>query len=474
MITELFLEQIKNNFVFSPTKDQELAMNEISKFMFSHNDKSIFLLKGYAGTGKSSLLGALVKTMNSLQQKTVLLAPTGRAAKVFALYAGQPAYTIHKKIYRQKAFSNDYVDFTTADNLNKNTLFIVDEASMIANSGIDSISFGNGRLLDDLIHYVYSGEGCRMVLLGDSAQLPPVSQTESPALDDNILSGYGLDVTSVTLTQVVRQAEMSGILMNATNLRKAIELDKVFTFPKITISNYKDVKIVRGEEMVEAIEDAYSRDGMEETIVISRSNYASNLFNKGIRNQILWREEELSSGEMLMVVKNNYHWTEKIPELDFIANGDIMEIKRVGKEQQLYGFNFCDVTAYFPDYNVEMDLKIIKETLHSNSPALSKEESDKLFYSVLEDYADIPTKKGKLQKIKADPFFNAVQVKYAYAVTGHKAQGGQWKNVFLDLSYIPEEYLGLNFYRWLYTAFTRATENLYLLNPVEEIIPNNS
>ena len=470
MISSLFLEQVKKNFPFIPTPEQQVTLEKISNFLFERNNESLFLLKGYAGTGKSSLIGAIVKTMNVLKQKSVLLAPTGRAAKVFALYAEQNAYTIHKKIYRQKAFSNEPSNFTQTNNLHKHTLFIVDEASMISNDTTDSFNFGSGHLLDDLIHYVYSGEGCRLILLGDSAQLPPVSQSESPALDINILQGYGLNVSTVTLTQVVRQAELSGILMNATHLRKAIGAGKVNVFPKIIIKGYSDIEIVKGNEIIEAIEQVYSRDGMEDTAIISRSNHGANLFNTGIRNQILWREEEISSGEMLMVVKNNYYWAENISNMDFIANGDLMQIKRIRKKQNIYGFNFCDITAYFPDYEIEIDLKIIMETLHTNTSGLTKENMNQLFYNILEDYEDIPLQREKMKKMKTDPFYNAVQIKYAYAITGHKAQGGQWKNVFLDVSYIPQEYLGIDFYRWLYTAFTRATEKIYLINPVKELI----
>ena len=469
MLSDFFSNQIKKNFPHEATSEQNLALEKLSHFLFSKENELLFLLKGYAGTGKSSLIGALVKTMNDMKQKTVLMAPTGRAAKVFSAYAEQNAYTIHKKIYRQKVFSNEPTGFQLADNLHKHTLFVVDEASMISNDGLDSFSFGSGRLLDDLIHYVYSGEGCRLILLGDSAQLPPVGQTESPALNIDVLAGYGLNITHITLTQVVRQTEESGILLNATNLRKSIEKGNVTVFPKIKVKDFPDIVIVEGNDLIESIETAYNRDGMDETTIISRSNKGANLFNSGIRNRILWREEELSSGELLMIVKNNYFWTEKIPEMSFIANGDLMEIKRIGKSQELYGFHFCDVTVYFPDYNVETDVKILMDTLHTNTPGLPKEQAELLFYSILEDYQDIPTKKEKMMKLKNDPFYNAIQVKYAYAVTGHKAQGGQWKNVFVDLSYIPQEYLGLDFYRWLYTAFTRATERLFLVNPVKEL-----
>ena len=470
MLSHFFLEKIKKNFPHVPTPEQDIALNELGEFIFSQDSESLFLLKGYAGTGKSSLVGSIVRTMNELEQKSVLLAPTGRAAKVFALYAGQNAYTIHKKIYRQKTFSNEPTGFLPADNLHKNTLFIVDEASMISNDGFDSFVFGSGRLLDDLIHYVYSGEGCRLILLGDSAQLPPVSQAESPALDINTLQGYGMNVKSITLTQIVRQAEMSGILLNATDLRNALVNETVNVFPKIITKNCPDIKIISGDELIDALDESYNRDGMEETIIISRSNKRANIFNNGVRNRILYREEELSSGDMLMVAKNNYFWSTDEKNIDFIANGDLMEVLKIRKEQELYGFRFSDLTVRFPDYNLEMDVKVLMETLHTDVPGLSKETADKLFYSILEDYEDISTKQEKMKKMKVDPFFNAVQIKYAYAVTCHKAQGGQWKNVFLDISYVPEEYLGVNFYRWLYTAFTRATERIFLINPAKELL----
>lgn len=470
MIHQFFLEQIRQHFPFEPTPQQHQALEKLSEFLFSRDNDSLFLLKGYAGTGKSSLVGAIVKTMTQLEQKAVLLAPTGRAAKVFASYAGHNAYTIHKKIYRQKVFSNEPSGFVQAENLHKHTLFIVDEASMISNDGVDSHSFGSGRLLDDLIHYVYSGDGCRLLLLGDSAQLPPVGQQESPALELHVLEGYGMNVHHSTLTQVVRQAESSGILRNATLLRRALEENTVKAYPQIETQGLPDVRVIPGDELIEAIEEAYGRDGMEETIVISRSNKRSNLFNQGIRNRILYREEELSSGDLLMVARNNYFWSEQQKEIDFIANGDQMRLMRVRKIQEFYGFRFADVTVHFPDYDLEMDLKILLDTLHSDTPSLSREENERLFYNVLDDYADVPGKREKMKKMKVDPFYNAVQVKYSYAMTCHKAQGGQWKNVFLDLSYVHEEYLGVDFYRWLYTAFTRATERIYLVNPSKELL----
>jgi exodeoxyribonuclease-5 len=470
MLNNFFLEKIRENFPFEPTSEQNLALDKLSSFLFDRNGDSLFLLKGYAGTGKSSLVGAIVKTMNELKQKSILLAPTGRAAKVFATYSGQNAYTIHKKIYRQKVFSNEPTGFVQADNLHKHTLFIVDEASMISNEGLSSSNFGSGRLLDDLIHYVYSGEGCRLILMGDSAQLPPVSESDSPALDVNVLKGYGFEIQTITLKQVVRQAEKSGILMNATLLRKMLAEEKTDEFPQIRTTNYPDVKVVTGDELIETISDAYNRSSIEETIVIARSNKRAGIFNNGIRNSILYREEELTTGDMLMVAKNNYYWAKNEASMDFIANGDLIEVLRVRKVQELYGFRFCDVTVRFPDYDVELDLKILLETLHTDSPALPKELNDKLFYNILEDYADIPGKREKMQKMKENPYYNVVQVKYAYSVTCHKAQGGQWENVFLDLSYVPKEYLGIDFYRWLYTAFTRATQKIYLVNPVKELL----
>jgi len=472
MLNNFFSEQIKSNFPFEPTGEQYAVLEKWSDFLFARDNDSLFLLKGYAGTGKSSLVGAVVKTLNELKQKSVLLAPTGRAAKVFSAYAGQNAYTIHKKIYRQKEFSNEPAGFVLADNLHKNTLFIVDEASMISNDGLDSSFFGSGRVLNDLIHYVYSGEGCRLVLLGDSAQLPPVSQPESPALEVPVLQGYGLNVHSMTLTEVVRQAKTSGILTNATLLRKKMEANQTGAFPKLIARPGSDVQIVNGEDLHEMIQDAYHRDGLDETIVITRSNKRANGFNDVIRSRILFREEELTTGDLLMVVKNNYHWAKEEPAMDFIANGDLMEILRVRRTQELYGFRFCDVTARFPDYDTEMDLKILLETLHTDAPALPKELNDKLFYAIWEDYADIPGKREKMKQMKENPFYNVVQVKYAYAVTCHKAQGGQWKNVFLDLSYIPQDQLGIDFYRWLYTAFTRATERIFLINPAKELLAN--
>ena len=471
MINTYLGQQIKTNFPYKPTFEQEKVVKILADFLFCRKTDSLFLLKGYAGTGKTSLIGALVKTLDQLEQKCILMAPTGRAAKVFSHYAGHPAYTIHKKIYRQKSFSNEIDNFSMNDNLHQHTLFIVDEASMIANEGLSGSMFGTGRLLDDLIQYVYSGQGCRLMLIGDTAQLPPVGEEESPALSADVLKGYGLEVYEGLLTEVVRQLQDSGILWNATELRRYIAEEDFFTLPPIKVEGFPDIKVIPGNELIEAISDSYDHVGMDETIVVCRSNKRANIYNKGIRNTILYREEELETGDLLMVAKNNYFWTEGCKEIDFIANGDIAVVRRVRREREMYGFRFADVLLRFPDYNdMELEVKLLLDTLHTETPALPKEMNDKLFYSVMEDYADISVKRERMKKMKADPHYNALQVKYAYAVTCHKAQGGQWKRVFLDQGYMTEDMLSPDYFRWLYTAFTRATETLYLVNwPKEQL-----
>ena len=470
MIINYLDRQIKEFFPFQPTKEQDFVIKLLAAFLLSNNNDQLFLLRGYAGTGKTTLIGALVKALDSLKQKTVLLAPTGRAAKVFSAYANHPAFTIHKKIYRQKSFSNEAANFSIADNLSKHTLFLVDEASMISNEGLSGSMFGTGRLLDDLIHYVYSGEGCRLLILGDSAQLPPVGEEQSPALSTLALEGYGLEVIDADLTQVVRQAESSGILWNATRLRQLLVQDDCYSLPKIRINAFPDVKVVPGNELMEALESCYDTDGVEETIVVCRSNKRANIYNNGIRSRILWLEEELNNGDMLMIAKNNYFWTEKEEKMDFIANGELAVVQRVRRSRELYGFRFVDVTLTFPDQNdFELEANLLLDTLQSDAPALTRADADRLFNAVMEDYADIPLKRDRMKKLKADPYYNALQAKYAYAVTCHKAQGGQWKNVFLDQGYMSEEYLSPDYFRWLYTAFTRATGTLYLVNyPMEQ------
>lgn len=465
MLNNYLTQQIKRNFCYQPTEEQEKAIECIADFLFKPENDTLLLLKGYAGTGKTTLIGAVVRTLSEMRAGYVLMASTGRAAKVFSLYSGFSAYTIHKKIYRQKSFSNDLDNFSLNDNLHKNTLFIVDEASMISNDGLTGASFGSGRLLDDLIEYVYAGQGCRLLIIGDDAQLPPVGEDESPALSAEVLSGYGLDVTECILTEVIRYSGRNGILSNATMLRERMAADDIYDLPVLSLKGYEDISSIPGSELIEAINSSYNEVGMDETMVICRSNKRAYLYNKGIRNTILYREEELSTGDILMIAKNNYHWTADCKEMDFIANGDIAVVRRVRRTQEMYGFRFADVVLSFPDHNdIEFELKILLDTLHSDYPSLSKEDSDRLFNAVMEDYSDITNKKERMKKLKEDSFYNALQVKYAYAVTCHKAQGGQWKRIFIDQGYITEDTFTPDYYRWLYTALTRASEKLYLVN----------
>lgn len=470
MMNRYLRDQVIQNFSHTPTENQFFALNMLCDFLLSREEESIFLLTGYAGTGKTYLVGALVKVMQKLKQPAILLAPTGRAAKVFATYADQPAHTIHKMIYRQKNFADDAAGFSPAYNAHKDTLFIVDEASMIANDGFDASFFETGRLLDDLIHYVYSGENCRLLLLGDNAQLPPVTQTDSPALHVDVLKGYGLQVYEASLTQVVRQEMASGILYNATAIREHLRTGQVALFPKLVTKGYQDLRLVSGEDLIEMISSTYSHDGVADTMVITRSNKRANIYNNGIRNRILWREEELSSGDRLMVVKNNYFWKTGTNKTDFIANGEMMQVLRVRRSIELYGFRFADVLVRFCDDDTEVEVRVLLDTLQTETPALPREQQERLYAGVLEDYADLSTKVEKMKKLKQDAHYNALQVKYAYAMTCHKAQGGQWMHVFLDVGYITEEMLGEDFYRWLYTAFTRATHTLYLVNLPKEFL----
>ena len=464
----------------------------MGQFLMSRRGMELFLLRGYAGTGKTTLVGALVKTLTELKQPVVLMAPTGRAAKVFASYAGCPAHTIHKRIYRQKTIT-DTESFSLNVNLSKHTLFIVDEASMISNQGLSSTSFGTGRLLDDLIQYVYSGEGCRLMLMGDTAQLPPVGEVESPALLPSLLSAYGLHVFDMMLTQVMRQLADSGILYNATMIRcKLMELNgaQLLDYPLldsvpmssnslssiVDCHSFPDVCRLPGDELIDSLNNSYSRWGADECMVICRSNKRANIYNQGIRNTILCRDDELVTGDRLMVVKNNYYWIERVvreerrPQpLSFIANGDIAVVRRVRRTRELYGFRFADVLLSFPDYDdYEIETVVLLDTLHSESPSLTREENNRLFEAVMEDYADIPQKKERYKQLRENCYFNALQIKFAYAVTCHKAQGGQWGAIYLDQGYLPPETSEVDYYRWLYTAFTRATEQVYLVNWPEQ------
>ena len=463
---------IRENFDHKPTKEQEKAIILLADFLLSRERDTVFLLKGYAGTGKTSLLAALVRTLGMLQQRVMLLAPTGRAAKVLSSYAGVPAYTIHRKIYRQKSITDMDV-FQNDVNLRQDTLFIVDEASMIANDAHDTTVFGTGRLLDDLMHYVYSCEGCRLVLVGDTAQLPPVGEEESPALSRTMLEGYGMEVTELQLTQVVRQLEESGILWNATMLRSLIQNDEMFEFPKLRGKTFPDVKALPGEELIEALEQSYRKYGTDGTIVVTRSNKRANIYNNGIRARILDHEEELSSGDLIMVAKNSYFWTEREQSANgvasdtmaFIANGDIAVVRRLRNERSFYGFRFADAILEFPDYdNREMEVTVLLDTLQSEAPALTRQQQEALFNGVWEDYPELTNRRDRMKRLRQDPYYNALQIKYAYAVTCHKAQGGQWEHVYIDQGYITEEMLTPDYFRWLYTAITRATEQVYLVN----------
>lgn len=464
MITFDLESLIWHNFEHEPTFEQRNVIKKWCEFLLSREDNGVFVLCGYAGTGKTSLLGAIVRTMHDLKQSVRLLAPTGRAAKVFSLYADSPAYTIHRKIYRQKSFAEDC--FQPNVNLQKNTLFIVDEASMIANDGLSGSIFGTGRLLDDLIHYVYSGDGCRLMLVGDTAQLPPVSEENSPALDVQALEGYDLNVYHSMMTQVVRQVEDSGILWNATILRRVLMEDDFFDFPRIKVDGVPDVEVVSGNELIEALESSYFHSGVDQTVVVTRSNKRAGIFNAGIRGRILGYEEELSSGDQIMVVKNNYFWVkEPSDRMPFIANGDCAVVHRLRNERSLYGFRFVDVSLSFPDYDdFELEATVLIDTLKSDAPALTREQQEILFQSVWEDYPEFGNKRDRMKHVKEDRHFNALQIKYSYAVTCHKAQGGQWERVFLDQGYVTREMLSPDYVRWLYTAITRATQKVYLIN----------
>ena len=468
---------ILDKFAHEPTEEQLQTVSGWCEFLCSTNREEIYLLRGYAGTGKTSLVGALVRAMVALRRPVVLLAPTGRAAKVFSLHADHVAYTIHKKIYRQKVFSVEMTNFQSNVNNHRNTLFIVDEASMINNEGISGRMFGSGRLLDDLIHYVYAGEGCRLMLCGDSAQLPPVGEELSPALSPLALAGYGLEVRESILTQVVRQVNDSGILWNATMLRRLISSDEMGDFPRLRIMGFPDVRVVPGDELVELLEESYYRCGVDQTIVVTRSNKRANLFNNGIRGRILFYEDELTSGDQLIIVRNNYYWLQEEEEgeashsTDFIANGDVCVVRRFRNERELYGFRFADVSLTFPDFDdMELYATIVLDTLQSEAPALTQEQQNQLFTAVCEDYPEIHDRRKLIEKIKQDPYFNALQVKYSYAVTCHKAQGGQWQRVFIDQGYVTQDMLSPDYFRWLYTALTRATETVYLVNwPPQQI-----
>ncbi len=458
MITDELKYRIRSSFGYTPTVEQEEAIDCFARFMTDRNEQTVMVLRGCAGTGKTSLAAAIVRVLAELDQKMVLMAPTGRAAKVFSIYSGQPAYTIHRKIYRQKSMESAFdLNYNSAHD----TLFLVDEASMIANaSNYGEGIFAGGQLMDDLIRFVYNERNCRLLLIGDHAQLPPVGETESPALMASVLRGYGLHVYECVLNEVLRQSVESGILWNATEVR-SLMFDGRCALPKIRFEGFADIRNVPGNELIETLATSYSRVGLDETIVVTRSNKRANIYNQGIRNMVLDREEELSTGDQIMVVKNNYYWRKE----EFIANGDRAVVRRVRNVHELYGFHFAEVTMQFPDYdNYELQAMVLLDTLTSEAPALTREQQESLYQQVLEDYADIPLKQDRLKKLKEDKYYNALQVKFAYAATCHKAQGGQWAHVYVDQGYMTDEMLTSDYLHWLYTAFTRATEQLYLVN----------
>ena len=503
MIIDELKYKILQQFGFPPTQEQAHALEVFAEFLTDRDPHAVMILRGSAGTGKTTLSGAIVRTLKEIHQKVMLLAPTGRAAKVFSLNSGSPAYTIHRRIYREKSFSGVEGQFNLNDNLYTDTLFMVDEASMIANMGLGGMSFGSGCLLDDLVHFVYQGRNDRLLLIGDKAQLPPVGEEESPALHAAMLEGYGLKVYECDLNEVLRQSEKSGILYNATMIRQMITHDDITQLPKIHFAGYSDIKPMPGAELIEALADSYHHVGLDDTIVVTRSNKRANIFNQGIRNMVLDREEELSQGDILMIVKNNYYWMEeerkKIKEKEieerrvksegtepgtathkvqsskfqvqsndipaFLANGDRAKVLKVRRRIDLYGFRFATLLLQFPDYdNYELEATVLLDTLTSEAPALTHEQQEQLFYQIEEDYQDIPLKADRMKAIRQDQFFNALQVKFAYAVTCHKAQGGQWAHVYVDQGYMTDDMLNPDYIHWLYTAFTRATEMLYLVN----------
>ena len=479
MVVDELKYKILQQFGFPPTQEQANALDVFARFLTDRNPQVVMILRGSAGTGKTSLSGAIVRTLQAIRQKVMLLAPTGRAAKVFSLNSGTPAYTIHRRIYREKSFSGVDGQFNLNDNLFTDTLFMVDEASMIANLGLGSMSFGSGCLLDDLVHFVYQGRNDRLMLIGDKAQLPPVGEEESPALNAAMLQGYGLTVYECDLNEVLRQSEQSGILYNATMIRQMITHDDITQLPKIRFTGFSDIKQMPGAELIEALADSYHHVGLDDTIVVTRSNKRANIFNQGIRNMVLDREEELSQGDILMIVKNNYYWMEeerkKIKEKDnqvpsndipaFLANGDRAKVLKVRRRIDLYGFRFATLLLQFPDYgNYELEATVLLDTLTSEAPALTHEQQEQLFHQIEEDYQDVPLKADRMKAIRQDQFYNALQVKFAYAVTCHKAQGGQWAHVYVDQGYMTDDMLTPDYIHWLYTAFTRATEMLYLVN----------
>jgi len=471
MLTDHLESLLINHLGHDPTPGQMKLFQFVPHFLLALEKDEILLVKGYAGTGKTTAMRSLVKTLQQFKLKVVLLAPTGRAAKVLRKITGHAAFTIHKKIYRQKSSKDGFGTFILDKNLHTQTLFIVDEASMISNASPEGSIFGSGQLLEDLLYYVYSGTQCKLILVGDTAQLPPVGRTLSPALDLPELQSHGFQVHEFFLEEVVRQQKESGILQNATQLRKSLGAKQI-RYPQFRTDHYPDIQYVHGNDFLELLGQCYDTSGQEETMVVVRSNKQANKYNAGIRSRILWREEEISRSDLLMVVKNNYFWMAEHEQLDFIANGDICEIISIQGFEERYGYRFADLSIRLIDYDdLEVDVKVILETLHLESASMSSKQHQDLFYLVAEDYADVSPKKKRWEKVKNDPYFNALQVKFAYAVTCHKAQGGQWKNVFIDHGYFVDDMMSREYIRWLYTAFTRTTDMLYLVNFSKKFFP---
>lgn len=463
MNEEAIISGIISQLQFTPTPSQDKAITQLSKFFLSKHENEIFILKGYAGTGKTHLISSIVRFFETNYISTHLLAPTGRAAKVFSSYSGKEATTIHRKIYWGS--TNDSNESRIQRNTSTNTIFFVDEASMISTDSQNDLFGGQSNLLDDLISYIFSNDNCKLVLIGDTAQLPPIGVAESKALNPEYLKQYSHRISECTLNEVVRQEKISYIIENATILRKSINNQKTNKFPKLQAFSTADVKSIKGDELIEEINKSYDHFGIDDTMIITRSNKRANIFNNGVRAQILYREEELTAGDYLMVTKNNYFWSKEIKELPFIANGDLMKIIKVRKHEEMYGFRFVNVTVSLIDnLDLEIDVKIILESLQSDTPSLSKDKQIQLEQNILEDYQEIETASGKWRKMKENPFFNALQVKYGYAVTCHKAQGGQWSSVFVDQGYVTPETIDLEYYKWLYTAITRAQKQLFLVN----------
>ena len=460
-----FYKLIKSDFPFTPTLKQDIVLQQLSEFIFDTKPNILYVLKGYAGTGKTTIVGTIVTNLWKARKSAILMAPTGRAAKVIANYSKKEAFTIHKKIYFPKRDKGGSVSFVLQPNKHKDTIFIVDEASMIPDTPENSKLFENGSLLDDLMQYVYSGHRCKLLLIGDTAQLPPVKLDLSPALNEDKLSlNYNKEVTKIELDEVVRQEENSGILTNATNLRDVLKREFYESF-QFQLENYKDiVRLIDGHEIMDAINDAYSSLGNEETAIIVRSNRRANLYNQQIRSRILFNESDLSAGDYLMVVKNNYFWIKPTTEAGFIANGDIIEVLEIFSIQELYGFRFAEVKVRMVDYPKmrPFETVLLLDTISSETPSLPYKESNRLYQEVQKDFENETSKYKKFLKVKNNKHFNALQVKFSYAITCHKSQGGQWNTVFVEQPYLPNG-IDKDYLRWLYTAVTRAKEKLYLI-----------